>query len=166
MHLIRTVSTHHIRWLPGNNFMIPKQKSRRPISIFSQPNGQNSIFRFMSDIKVYLAGGSAPRTPLWRLRRASYWCKGVLDPARSCTAARPRHGTPGKLSLTNVAAARPRHGARKNCCSPSRFGVGVGVGGVRYQIQILRFARDSILVCLFAALGIEHRTEIMRNQSR
>ena len=28
---------------------------------------------------VYLAGGFAPRTPLWRLRRASCWCEGVLN---------------------------------------------------------------------------------------
>ena len=53
---------------------------------------------------------------------------GVLDPARSSPAARPRHGAPEKLSLTNVAAARPRHDARKNCCSPSRFGGCTGDG--------------------------------------
>ena len=28
---------------------------------------------------VYLVGGFAPRTPLWRLRRASCWCEGVLN---------------------------------------------------------------------------------------
>ena len=53
-------------------------------------------------------------------------------------AAQPRHGTPGKLSLTNVAAARPQPDARKNWCSRSRF----GGGGVKYQIQIPCFARE------------------------
>ena len=65
---------------------------------------------------VYLAGGSAPLTPLWRLWCASHRRKGVLDPVRSCTAAWQRHSTPGKLSLTDVAAARPRPGAKNNCC--------------------------------------------------
>ena len=37
------------------------------------------------------------------------------------TAMRPRHGVPGNLSLTNVAAAGPWHGTRKSCCSPSLF---------------------------------------------
>ena len=57
--------------------------------------------------------------------------------------ARPRPGAPGKLSVMNVATAQPRHGARKNCCSPSLFdGSGGQVVVVRYQIQILRFARE------------------------
>ena len=35
---------------------------------------------------MYLAGGSAPRTSLWRLRRASSWCEGVLNTGRACPA--------------------------------------------------------------------------------
>ena len=65
---------------------------------------------------------------------------GVLDPARSSPAARPRHGVPGKLSLTNVAAARPRHGAIKKLLFTVPFWWS---SAVRYQIQTPRFARET-----------------------